>query len=153
MGWGQSDQVTSGCGFESPARSRVFLDSTESVSSIRLSLKYHSQGRLTEATKLGPQVMELRKNILGPESHRKLTSMGNLASIYLDEHSVKAEELLLEVLAIRMIVLGLEHHHSLTSIEQLPGLFRNQWRSKESEDLEAQVEEAQNNAGSWTGSA
>ncbi len=111
-----------------------------------LSLTYHSQDRRTEAEELGLQVIELRKKVLGPEHHHTLTSMGNLASIYLDGQLAKAEELLLQVLAIRIRVLGMEHHHSLTSMEQLAGMYRKQGRLKESEDLEAQVEEARNKA-------
>ncbi|TVY18739.1 Kinesin light chain [Lachnellula arida] len=116
------------------------------TSMAHLSLTYHSQGRRTEAEELGLQVMESRKKVLGPEHHHTLTSMSSLASFYLDGQLVKAEELLLQVLAIRIRVLGMGHHHSLASMEQLAGMYRNQGRLKESEDLEAQVEEARNNA-------
>lgn len=60
--------------------------------------------------------MGLRKKALGLEHYHTLTSVTNLASIYLDGGQlIKAEELGLEVLAIRARVLGIDHAYSLTS--------------------------------------
>ncbi|OCK91730.1 uncharacterized protein K441DRAFT_664265 [Cenococcum geophilum 1.58] len=49
-----------------------------------LALTYRNQRRWKEAEDLDVQVMETRKRVLGAEHLDTLTSMGNLASTYMD---------------------------------------------------------------------
>ncbi|KAE8326165.1 purine and uridine phosphorylase [Aspergillus sergii] len=96
----------------------------------------HSDGRWKEAERLEVQVLELCKQVLGPEHSSTLTSMGNLASTYKAQGQWKeaeeleiqvlelrkqgqwkeAEELEIQVLELRKQVLGPEHPDTLTSM-------------------------------------
>ncbi|KAA8643699.1 uncharacterized protein ATNIH1004_010473 [Aspergillus tanneri] len=85
-----------------------------------LASTYMNQGRWKEAEELGVQVMELRKQVLGPEHPHTLTSMAILASTYTNQGRWKeAEELEVQVIKLRKQVLGPEHPDTLTSMNNL----------------------------------
>ncbi|BCR88831.1 uncharacterized protein ACHE_50029A [Aspergillus chevalieri] len=95
-----------------------------------------SDGRYKEAEKLLVQVMEIRKQVLGPEHPSILTSMANLASTYRNQGRWKeAEELQLQVMETWKQVLGPEHPSTLTSMANLASTYRDQGRWKEAEEL------------------
>ena len=104
----------------------------------------YSDGRYNEAEELEVQVMETRKQVLGPEHPDTLTSMGSLASIYWNQGRWKeAEQLELQVIETQKQVLGPEHPDTLTTISNLASTYWNQGRWKEAEQLGAQVMETQ----------
>ncbi|PIG87103.1 kinesin light chain, partial [Aspergillus arachidicola] len=73
-----------------------------------------------EAEELEVQVIELRKQVLGPEHPDTLTSMNNLASIYWNQGRWKeAEELGVQVMELYKQILGPEHPSTLTSMNNL----------------------------------
>jgi len=79
-----------------------------------------SDGRYKEAEKLLVQVMETKKQMLGPEHSDTLTSMHNLASTYSNQGRWKeAEELSMQVMETQKQVLGPEHPSTLTSMANL----------------------------------
>ncbi|KAE8376634.1 hypothetical protein BDV26DRAFT_305487 [Aspergillus bertholletiae] len=87
----------------------------------------YSDGRYNNTEELQVQVMDTHKQILGPEHPVTLTSIGNLASIYLNQGRQKeAEELQTEELRICLKVLGLEHPHALTSTHNLACTWESQ---------------------------
>ncbi|EHA26118.1 hypothetical protein ASPNIDRAFT_36453, partial [Aspergillus niger ATCC 1015] len=97
-------------------------------------------GRWKEAEELEVQVLELRKQVLGPEHPDTLASMSDLAWTYGNQGRWKeAEELQVQVLELRKQVLGPEHPGTLTSMSDLAMTYRNQGRWKEAEELEVQV--------------
>ncbi|GLA56089.1 hypothetical protein AnigIFM63604_004385 [Aspergillus niger] len=99
-----------------------------------------SDGRWKEAEELGVQVVELRKQVLGPEHPDTLTSISNLASTYWNQGRwKKAEELIVQVLELRKQVLGHEHPDTLTSMGNLASTYSNQEQWKKAEELEVQV--------------
>ncbi|KAI2885598.1 hypothetical protein CBS13152_7503 [Aspergillus niger] len=103
----------------------------------------YSDGRWKEAEDLDMQVMESRKQVLGPEHPDTLTSMGNLASTYRNQGRWKeAEDLEVQELEICKQVLGSKHPDTLTSMANLASTYRNQGRWKEAEDLDVQVMES-----------
>ena len=72
-------------------------------------------------------VLEKTKHALGEEHPDTLTSMGNLASIYLNQSQWKeAEALEVVVLEKRMHALREEHHDTLISMENLASIYKNQ---------------------------
>ncbi|KAL4751018.1 hypothetical protein BDW72DRAFT_193288 [Aspergillus terricola var. indicus] len=102
----------------------------------------NTDGRYNKAEELLVQVMETRKQVLGPEHPDTLTSMANLASTYWNQGRWKeAEELLVQVTETRKGVLGPEHPSTLTSMANLASTYRNQGQWKEAEELEVQVVE------------
>ncbi|KAE8132449.1 violaceus kinesin [Aspergillus pseudotamarii] len=102
----------------------------------------YSDGRWKEAEELQLQVIELRKQVLGPEHPSTLTSMGNMAAIYWGQGRwKKAEELEIQVIELRKQVLGSEHPDTLTSIGNLASIYWGQGQWKEAEELEVQVME------------
>ncbi|KAI2970177.1 hypothetical protein CBS147482_10909 [Aspergillus niger] len=99
-----------------------------------------SDGRWKEVEELEVQVLELRKQVLGPEHPDTLASMSNLALTYWYQGQWKeAEELQVQVLELRKQVLGPEHPDTLFSINTLALTYLNQGRWKEAEELEMQV--------------
>ncbi|KAN0070946.1 purine and uridine phosphorylase [Elaphomyces granulatus] len=91
------------------------------------------QGRWMEAEKLGVQVMETFKTVLGPEHPDTLTSMSNLASTYRYRGQwMEAEKLEVQV-----------HPNTLTSMHNLASTYRNQGRWMEAEKLFVQVMETE----------
>ncbi|GKZ26792.1 hypothetical protein AbraCBS73388_003177 [Aspergillus brasiliensis] len=104
-----------------------------------LASTYRNQGRWKEAEELEIQVLELRKQVLGPEHPSTLTSKANLASTYRNQGRWKeAEELEVQVLELHKHMLGPEHPDTLTSKANLASTYRNQGRWKEAEELEVQ---------------
>ncbi|PWY86613.1 purine and uridine phosphorylase [Aspergillus sclerotioniger CBS 115572] len=99
----------------------------------------YSDGRWKEAERMGMQMVELRKQALGPEHPSIITSMNNLASTYLEQGRWKeAEELEVQILQLSKQVSGPEHPTTLTSMSNLASTYRNQGRWNEAEELEKQ---------------
>ncbi|PLB41714.1 violaceus kinesin [Aspergillus candidus] len=99
-----------------------------------------SDGRWKEAEDLKLQVLQLRKQVLGPEHPETLTSMSNLAIIYQHQGQwKKAEELEIQVLQLRKQVLGPEHPHTLASMSNLASTYQHQGQWTKAEELEIQV--------------
>ncbi|KAJ5915324.1 P-loop containing nucleoside triphosphate hydrolase protein [Penicillium verhagenii] len=97
-------------------------------------------GEWKKAEELQLQVMEMSKQVLGPEHPDTLSSIANLASTYWSQGLWKeAEELGVQVIETREQVLGPEHPDTLTSIANLASTYQNQGRWKEAEDLGVQV--------------
>ncbi|KAL4781057.1 hypothetical protein BJX76DRAFT_350476 [Aspergillus varians] len=71
-------------------------------------------GRYSEAEELQVQVIQTQKQVLGPEHHDTLISIGNLASIY---------GLEIQVLKILKQVLGLKHPGTLISMGNLATIY------------------------------
>ncbi|BCR87174.1 uncharacterized protein ACHE_31161A [Aspergillus chevalieri] len=104
----------------------------------------YSDGRYNEAEKLLVQVMETRKQVLGPEHPDTLTSMASLTATYWNQGQWKeAKELGIQMMETQKQVLGPEHPDSLASISNLAATYRNQARWKEAEALEVHVMETQ----------
>ncbi|KOC13588.1 kinesin light chain 1 and [Aspergillus flavus AF70] len=100
----------------------------------------YSDGRWKEAERLQIQVLELRKQVLGPEHPGTLTSIADLASTYKDQGRWKeAEELEIQVVELCKQVLGLEHPDTLASIANLASTYLIQGRWREAERLQVQV--------------
>ncbi|OAG00992.1 TPR-like protein [Paraphaeosphaeria sporulosa] len=96
--------------------------------------------RKREAEELNVQVMETRKRVLGEQHPDTLTSMGNLASTYMNQGRWnEAEELEVQVMETRERVLGEEHPSTLTSMANLASTFSNQGRWNKAEELECQA--------------
>ncbi|KAL4738216.1 hypothetical protein BDV11DRAFT_216107, partial [Aspergillus similis] len=107
-----------------------------------LAATYQKQGRWKEAEGLLAQVMETRKQVLGPEHPSTLTCMHNLATTYQNKEQWKeAEELQAQVMEAWKQVVGSEHPSTLTSMGNLATTYRNQGRWKEAEELLVQVVE------------
>jgi tetratricopeptide (TPR) repeat protein len=86
------------------------------------------------------QVIETRKKVLGQDHPDTLTSMGNLASIFMEQERWKdAAELETQVLETSKRVYGAEHPDTLTSKDNLASALSKQGRWKEAEELEMQV--------------
>jgi tetratricopeptide (TPR) repeat protein len=103
---------------------------------------YSAQGLYREAEKLEQLNVETRKSVLGQEHPDTLTSMGSLASTYLNQGRwTEAEELNVQVMETRKRVLGQEHPDTLTSMANLASTYWNQGRWTEAEELEVQVME------------
>lgn len=72
------------------------------------------------------QVLEIRKQVLGPEHPDTLTSTANLASTYWDQGQLnEAEELGVQVLELQKQVLGPEHPDTLTSMAKLAYIWES----------------------------
>ena len=101
---------------------------------------YYEEGRSKEAEELFVQVMKIRKEFLGEDHPKTLTSIANLASTYKSQGRWKeAEELNVQVVKIRKRILGEEHPDTLTSIANLASTYHNQGRWKEAEELDVPV--------------
>ncbi|KDE75751.1 TPR repeat protein [Aspergillus oryzae 100-8] len=80
----------------------------------------YSDGRWKEAERLQVQVLELRKQVLGPEHPDTLINIAGLASIYWNQGQWReAEELEIQVLELRKQVLGPEHPDTLISMHNM----------------------------------
>ncbi|KAE8413588.1 purine and uridine phosphorylase [Aspergillus pseudocaelatus] len=102
-----------------------------------------SDGRYNEAEELEVQVIETRKQVLGPEHPDTLTSMADLALTYQYQGQWKvAEKLGVQVMETRKQVLGPEHPdtltNTLTSMSNLASIYWNQGRWKEAEELQTE---------------
>ncbi|KAI9847445.1 MAG: hypothetical protein M1838_000864 [Thelocarpon superellum] len=127
---------------------------------------FYEQGRSTEAEKLGFQVLELRKGVLGERHPDTLDSMDDLASTYHQQGRSKeaeelhaqalelpnlaatyrqqgrlkeAEELEVQVLELRKDILEERHPDTLRSMANLAATYHQQGRSTEAEELHVQV--------------
>ncbi|PKY04544.1 violaceus kinesin [Aspergillus campestris IBT 28561] len=99
-----------------------------------------SDGRWKEAEELELQVLQLCKQVLGPEYPDTLMSMNDLATTYWNQGRWKeAEELEIQVLQLRKQALGLEHPDTLTSMNNLATTYQYQGQWKKAEELEIQV--------------
>ena len=94
-----------------------------------LASSYDKAGRNGEAFKLNQQVLEMRKNKLGPDHPSTLTSMSNLASSYA-KAGKKSEALRLfqQVLELRKTKLGPNHPRTLHSMANLAATYKNSGR-------------------------
>jgi tetratricopeptide (TPR) repeat protein len=103
------------------------LTSTDNLASV-----LQSQGRWKEAEKLYPQVIEIRKRLLGAENRDTLMGIAYLATIYLGQGLLgKAEEIFKQTLDTIGRVLGAEH---LMSTANLASSYRSQRRLKKVEE-------------------
>ncbi|KAB8255448.1 Tetratricopeptide repeat-domain-containing protein [Aspergillus pseudonomiae] len=85
-----------------------------------LASTYRHQGRCKEAEELGLQVMELRKQVLGPEHPGTLTSMANLAYTWnLLGKAQDALALMEKCVELRRNVLGPDNPHTISSSKAL----------------------------------
>ncbi|KAL4937210.1 hypothetical protein BDV06DRAFT_203412 [Aspergillus oleicola] len=85
-----------------------------------LASTYWNQGQLKKAEELQVQVLEIRKQVLGPEHPGTLTSMANLAHTWKSQSKVQsALSLLKECVHLRNRVLGQDHPHARTSFNTL----------------------------------
>ncbi|GAQ04666.1 hypothetical protein ALT_1987 [Aspergillus lentulus] len=101
-----------------------------------------SDGRSKEAADQILQVLKIRKQVLGPEHPKTLTSMADMVSTYLSQGRwTEAEKLAVEVLSIRERVLGSEHPDTLGSMSGLAATYLHQGRWKDAEKLQEQVME------------
>ncbi|GMG13315.1 unnamed protein product [Aspergillus oryzae] len=100
----------------------------------------YSDGRWKEAEELGVHVLELSKQVLGPEHPDTLTSMADLASTYRNQGRWKeAEKMEVQVLELDKQVLGPEHPNTMTIMANLALTYSDQGQWKEAEELEVQV--------------
>ncbi|KAK8071290.1 hypothetical protein PG997_011493 [Apiospora hydei] len=100
------------------------------------------KGHWEAAEKLFMEVMETRKQKLGPDHPSTLTSMANLASTYRNQGRWEAaEKLEVEVMETRKQKLGPDHPSTLTSMANLASTYRNQGRWEAAEKLEVEVME------------
>jgi hypothetical protein len=73
------------------------------------------------------QAIQKRKRVLGTKHPNMLTSMNNLASIYMSQGQWKeAEELFVQVIQTRKRVLGDKHPDTLGSINNLASMYMSQ---------------------------
>src|SRR5277367_1890312 len=97
-------------------------------------------GDWKKAEQLQVQVMDMRKKLLGAEHPDTLSSMGNLASTYLNQGRWnEAEQLEVQVFEMRKKLLGAEHPDILSSMGNLASTYWNQGRWNEAEQLNVQV--------------
>jgi tetratricopeptide (TPR) repeat protein len=115
-------------------------------SRINLLWKYGSclyeDGRWGEAEKIDVQVLEIRKEKLGPDHLDTLNSMANLAETYREQgRQDKSAKLGLQVVEIQRKKLGAEHPDTLNSMANLAVTYSEQGREDEAEKLGVQVME------------
>ncbi|KAL2859137.1 purine and uridine phosphorylase [Aspergillus lucknowensis] len=112
------------------------LDLSSLTSMADLASTYRHQGRWKEAEELEVQVMETRKQVLGPEHPDTLLTINQLASTYWNQGRWKeAEELQVQVIETRKQVietrkqvLGPEHPNTLISMHNLAYTWYSQQR-------------------------
>ncbi|GLB39640.1 hypothetical protein LshimejAT787_0701500 [Lyophyllum shimeji] len=104
---------------------------------------YWSQGHFNKAERLGVEIVEASKQMLGKDHPTTLNNIANLALIYLSQGCFKeAERLAVEVVEARKRVLGKDNPDTLTSIADLALTYKSQGRFKEAEKLEVELVEA-----------
>jgi hypothetical protein len=92
-----------------------------------LASTYRNQGRWEEAEKLGAQVMEMRKRVLGPEHPSALTSRESLAYTWISLGKAQDALYLIEVcLELKTKALGPDHPHTMPSSDTL-----SEWKQGE----------------------
>ncbi len=103
----------------------------------RVGMYYWEQGRSDEAEQLEVEVLELRKEVLGPKHPDTIRAMANLASTWQQQgRSDEAEQLEVEVLELYKEVLGPKHPETIRAMANLASTWRQQGRSDEAEQLE-----------------
>ena len=106
----------------------------------KFALVLRENGDLNNAEKLGIQVVDMRKKLLGAEHPDTLISMENLASTYWDQGRWnEAEKHVVQVINMRKKLLGAEHLHTIISMANLASIYRNQGRWNEAEQFQVQV--------------
>ncbi|GIK01229.1 hypothetical protein Aspvir_005261 [Aspergillus viridinutans] len=96
----------------------------------------HSDGRYKAAEEQFLRVVMIRKQVLGPEHPKTLTSMTNMTVTYCSQGRWKeAEKLEVEVLKVCNQVLGPEHPSTLANMAILTTTYSSQGRWKEAEEL------------------
>ncbi|CZR68366.1 uncharacterized protein PAC_18265 [Phialocephala subalpina] len=106
----------------------------------RIGWFYWEQGRSDEAEKLEVEVLDLRKEVLGPKHPDTITAIANLASTWRKQgRSGEAEKLEIEVLDLQKEVLGPKHPDTITAMANLASTWWQQGRSHEAEKLQVEV--------------
>jgi tetratricopeptide (TPR) repeat protein len=101
---------------------------------------YGAVGRFQEANCLETEVLNYRRDILGPEHPDTLTSMGNLAvTLSKQGDYTGARELEETVLEARRCLLGPEHLDSLTSMSNLASTLGNKGDHAAARELQEKV--------------
>ncbi|TFK31328.1 hypothetical protein BDQ12DRAFT_563648, partial [Crucibulum laeve] len=73
------------------------------------------------------EVMEKRQQLLGPAHPHTLTSMGHLASTYMNQGKwIEAEKLQVEVMEKTQQLLGSAHPGTLRTVGNLARIYQNQ---------------------------
>ena len=97
-----------------------------------LALVYMSQGRWNEAEKLGVEVLEKSRRILGMEHPGTIVAAANLAGTYAAQGRwSKAEKLEVEALEQRRRILGVEHPDTIMATSNLAVTHASQGRWEE----------------------
>jgi tetratricopeptide (TPR) repeat protein len=97
---------------------------------------HYAVGLYSKAETLYQNVLQQRKEKLGPEHPDTLTSINNFAGLYcVEKRYEKAEPLYKEALQLRKKVLGREHPDTLTSINDIAALYFILGRYSEAESL------------------
>ncbi|KAL2859770.1 purine and uridine phosphorylase [Aspergillus lucknowensis] len=130
------------------------LDPSTLTGMTDLAWTYNRQGRWKEAEELQVQVMEIQKQVLGPEYPGTLASMHNLAVMEIQKQVLGPEYpgtlASMHNLAVTYQKQGrwkeaeklqVQHPSTLTSMNNLALTYRNQGRWKEAEELQVQVTE------------
>jgi tetratricopeptide (TPR) repeat protein len=101
---------------------------------------YYDDGKWNEAEKLGVQVLEQRRKLLGADHIDTIQAAGELALVYSKQgrHS-EAEKLDLEALDQRRKILGLEHPDTIKAMANLAATYSHQGRHSEAEKLKLEV--------------
>ncbi|KAI9652346.1 MAG: hypothetical protein M1829_001669 [Trizodia sp. TS-e1964] len=101
---------------------------------------YWEQGRSNEAEQLQVEVLELQKEVLGPNDPHTITARANLAATWRQQGRLKqAENLLVEVLEFQKEVLGPNNPKTIRSMAHLAATLWQQGRSNEAEELDFKV--------------
>ncbi|KAF8165871.1 P-loop containing nucleoside triphosphate hydrolase protein [Crassisporium funariophilum] len=111
----------------------------------RLQQVFYAAGDWSKTEKLGLEIMDVNKRILGADHPSTLISMENLAQIYSRQKQwAKAEELQEQVLDIKQGMLGANHLDTLRSMENLASTYSEQGHWKMAEEMQVQVLKMQN---------
>jgi len=94
------------------------------------------EGRYTEAEKMGRELIEMERRVIGPESPDVLGTMANLAGTLLYEgRYAEAEKLARETVALESRVLGPEHPTTLQTTGMVLGALIEQSHYADAEKL------------------
>jgi len=98
------------------------------------------EGKYAEAEPVYLRALELRRLLLGEEQDDTVSTMNNLATLYMSEGKyADAEPLLTNVVEIRRRVRGEDEPRTLISMNNLALLYRNQGDYSQAESLFAKV--------------
>jgi Tetratricopeptide repeat len=115
----------------------------------KLALAYSHEGKWSEAGRLGLEVLEQRKAMLGLEHPDTTSAASNLSMTYWKQgRQAEAEKLQLEVLEQqRRRVLRVEHPDTILAAANLASTYLDQGRYTEAEKLDLEVLEQE--GGAW----